>query len=80
MRNFTKFLMVLAMLFVLSAQRPYAQYIEIGNGTSYGSYPAYYGPWGNYWHNQRTQVLYLASELGGPVGKNLPSLHGILGL
>jgi len=69
MRSFTKFLMVLAMLFVLSAQKPFAQYIEIGNGTGSGSWPAYYGPWGNYWENCKTQQLYLASELGAPTGK-----------
>jgi len=43
--------------------------IEIGNGTTYGTYPAYYGPWGNYWENCKTQTLYLASELGAPTGK-----------
>ncbi len=48
--------------------------IEIGNGTTYGSSPAYYGPWGNYWHNQRTQQLYLASELGAPIGKKFTQL------
>ena len=42
-------------------------YIEIGDGTSYGNYPAYYGPWSNYWHNIHTQVLYMASEIGGAV-------------
>ncbi|MFO8128445.1 MAG: carboxypeptidase-like regulatory domain-containing protein, partial [Bacteroidales bacterium] len=41
-------------------------YVEVGTGTSYGGYPSYYGPWGNYWRNQHTQQLYLASELGGP--------------
>ena len=41
-------------------------YVEIGDGTGYGSYPAYYSTWSNYWHNCHTQVLYLASEIGGP--------------
>ena len=40
-------------------------YVEIGNGTGYGSYPAYYSTWCNYWENCHTQTLYLASELGG---------------
>jgi len=74
MKSFTKFLFVLTLLLVLSAQKPFAQYIEIGNGTSYGSWPAYYGPWGNYWHNQKIQQLYLASELGAPIGKKFTQL------
>ncbi len=36
-------------------------FVEIGNGTSYGTYPAYYGTWANYWENCHTQQLYLAS-------------------
>jgi hypothetical protein len=59
----------MTLLFVLSSQRFYAQYIEIGDGLTYGTYPSYYGPWGNYWENCRTQTLYLASELGAPTGK-----------
>ena len=74
MTKFTKFLMVMAMLFVLSPQKPFAQYLEIGNGTTTGAYPAYYGPWGNYWENCKTQTLYLASELGAPTGKLFTSL------
>jgi len=66
--------MLMAVLFVLSSQRPCAQYVEIGNGTTYGTYPSYYGPWGNYWENCRTQTLYLASELGAPTGKLFTSL------
>ena len=41
--------------------------LQIGFGTTYGSWPAYYGPWGNYWENVHTQTLYLASELGSPM-------------
>ena len=75
MTRFTKFLMVLAMLFALSAQRPFAQtYIEVGNGTTYGTSPAYYAPWGNYWENVKSQTLYLASELGAPTGKKITQL------
>ena len=48
--------------------------IEIGNGTTYGTSPSYYGPWGNYWENCHTQTLYLASELGGPTGKKFTQL------
>lgn len=62
------------MLFVLSSQRPFAQYVEIGNGTTFGTLPAYYGPWGNYWKNCKTQTLYLASELEAPTGKLFTSL------
>jgi hypothetical protein len=40
-------------------------FVEIGTGTSYGSYPMYYTAWANYWENCRTQTLYLASEIGG---------------
>jgi len=40
------------------------EYITIGDGTGYGSWPAYYSPFGNYWENGHTQSLYLASELG----------------
>ncbi|MCF8349197.1 MAG: carboxypeptidase-like regulatory domain-containing protein, partial [Bacteroidales bacterium] len=38
---------------------------EIGNGTTYGTSPAYYADWSNYWENCHTQTLYLASEIGG---------------
>ncbi len=48
--------------------------IEIGNGTTFGTSPAIYGPWGNYWENCRTQTLYLASELGAPIGKVITQL------
>ncbi len=41
--------------------------LEIGTGTGYGSHPAYYGNFCNYWQDIRTQTLYLASELGGPM-------------
>jgi len=47
-------------------------FVEIGNGTSYGSYPAYYGTFANYWENCHTQTLYLNSELGG--GKEITEL------
>ena len=49
-------------------------YIEIGSGTTTGTWPAYYGPWGNYWENCKTQTLYLASELGAPTSKLFTSL------
>ena len=39
-------------------------YIEIGDGTTYGNYPSYYCDWSNYWENCHTQTLYLSSELG----------------
>ncbi|MCU0371226.1 MAG: hypothetical protein MUC31_07415, partial [Bacteroidales bacterium] len=44
-------------------------YIEIGTGTTYGTPPSSYAPWGNYWKNVKSQTLYLASELGTPTGK-----------
>lgn len=40
-------------------------YVEIGTGTTYGTSPAYYGDFANYWENVHTQTLYLSSELGG---------------
>ena len=40
-------------------------FIEIGDGLGYGTYPSYYGPFANYWENAHTQTLYLASEIGG---------------
>ena len=50
--------------------KPQAQsYQEIGNGTTYGTWPAYYGAWGNYWYSCHTQTLYKASELGAGVSK-----------
>ncbi len=64
----------MTVLFMLSSQKPFAQFIEIGDGNTCGTYPSYYGPWGNYWENCRTQTLYLASELGSPNGKNFTSL------
>ena len=48
--------------------------IEIGNGTTYGSGVSVYAPWSNYWHNCHTQTLYLASELGAPIGKKFTQL------
>ena len=41
------------------------EYITIGDGTDYGSWPAYYAPWANFYENAHGQQLYLASELGG---------------
>ena len=66
--------MLLAVLIVLSPIASNAQFIEIGDGATYGTYPAYYGPWGNHWENCRTQTLYLASELGSPTEKVFTSL------
>jgi hypothetical protein len=74
MRILIKSLMLMAMLFVLSQTVSYSQYIEIGNGNTPGTFPAYYGPWGNHWENCRTQTLYLASELGAPDGKIFTSI------
>ena len=44
----------------------FVDYVEIGTGTGFGTWPSYYGDFTNYWENARTQTLYLASELGGP--------------
>ncbi|MDO9577993.1 MAG: hypothetical protein Q7J16_08915, partial [Candidatus Cloacimonadales bacterium] len=41
-------------------------FVEIGDGTTYGPSPNQYLDWSNYWENCHTQTLYLASELGGP--------------
>ena len=65
MRNFTKFLgvtLITLASFSINAQ----DYVQIGNGTYYGGWPSYYANWCNYWENNRTQTLYLASELGDP--------------
>jgi hypothetical protein len=64
----------MSVLIFLTSQRPFAQFIEIGNGTSFGTYPSYYSPWGNYWENCRTQTLYLASDLGAPSPKVFTAL------
>jgi hypothetical protein len=66
--------MLMTIFIVLSPQKSFAQFIEVGNGNTYGTYPSYYGPWGNYWENCKTQTLYLASELGAPTGKIFTSL------
>ncbi|MCF8234891.1 MAG: hypothetical protein K9G67_07680, partial [Bacteroidales bacterium] len=65
MRNFTKVLGVL-LIALASLSLNGQDYVEIGDGTSYGGYPSYYGPWANYWENCHTQTLYFASELGDP--------------
>lgn len=41
--------------------------VEIGDGNDSGSYPEFYADWGNYYKNVRTQTLYMASELNGPM-------------
>ncbi|MBP6871328.1 MAG: carboxypeptidase regulatory-like domain-containing protein [Bacteroidales bacterium] len=75
MKKVTQFLMVMAMFLALLSPNAFSQtYIEIGNGTTYGTSPGYYGPWGNYWENCHTQQLYLASELGAPTGKKFTDL------
>ncbi|NOU45954.1 MAG: carboxypeptidase regulatory-like domain-containing protein, partial [Bacteroidales bacterium] len=40
--------------------------LTIGTGSAPGASPAHYMNWNNYWENNRTQTLYLASELAGP--------------
>ncbi|MDZ7743018.1 MAG: carboxypeptidase regulatory-like domain-containing protein [Bacteroidota bacterium] len=51
-----------------NASGPGDNMLEIGNtNAGYGSWPTYYVPWGNYWRNQRSQTLYLASEFGQPM-------------
>lgn len=52
-------LILLAMLF--TASLAFGSYVEIGTGTGYT--PSY-GPFYNYYENNKTQTLYLQSELG----------------
>ncbi len=43
---------------------PFDNYVEIGSGTDVTTWPVYYVLWSNYWENNRSQTLFLASELG----------------
>ena len=66
MKKRVKLTGVSLILFIFSLTLNAQDYVQIGYGTSYGSYPAYYSTWSNYWENCHTQALYFASELGGP--------------
>ena len=66
MSRFTKLLAVFA--FMLSSFAIDAQNIvEIGTGTDGTSYPTYYWPFYNYYKSNKSQQLYLASDIGQPM-------------
>ncbi|MCF8397826.1 MAG: choice-of-anchor J domain-containing protein [Bacteroidales bacterium] len=47
---------------------PSDNFLIIGDTLAgFGTYPDYLLPWGNYYRNQRSQTLYLASEFGQPM-------------
>ncbi len=64
-REFTKLLMLWLFTAVFAITGFSQSFVEIGTGTTgISNYPHYYYPLCNYYENNKTQMLYLQSELG----------------